>query len=174
MRAWCGVVCAQEAITLALRCLQRSRDKGTSRKAAVRVAATVLTRAAVDRGSKDNVTVVLVDLKQPEPGDAQPVGPSSGGCAAPTAASACGAAAGLARSSSLGAEAGCDCGTQQEQQEHGDAPPGLPSQVTLVGSALEQAMAVARAMALGGAPAPRAGEEGALGTAAAAPLQPGG
>ncbi len=55
-----------------MRCLQRSIDKGTSRKAAVRVAATVLTRAAVDRGSKDNVTVVIIDLKTPQPtaGDA--------------------------------------------------------------------------------------------------------
>lgn len=31
-------------------------------QSAARVAATVLTRAAVDRGSRDNVTVVIVDL----------------------------------------------------------------------------------------------------------------
>lgn len=33
-----------------------------SLQSAARVAATVLTRAAVDRGSRDNVTVVIVDL----------------------------------------------------------------------------------------------------------------
>lgn len=43
--------------------MQRAWERGSSRKTAVRVAATVLTRAAVDRGSKDNVTVVIIDLK---------------------------------------------------------------------------------------------------------------
>ena len=101
---------SQEACTLAKKCLQRARQRGSSRqvrlssltgasappttqpaprrlcdpplgpptppthhhththtpphrsKSAARVAATVLTRAAVDRGSRDNVTVVIVDL----------------------------------------------------------------------------------------------------------------
>ena len=57
----------QEAINLALRCLTRASEKGAKRKAAVRIAASVLTKAAVDRGSKDNVTVVIVDLKAPRP-----------------------------------------------------------------------------------------------------------
>ena len=35
---------------------------GASRQSAARIAATVLTRAAVDRGSRDNVTVLVVDL----------------------------------------------------------------------------------------------------------------
>ena len=56
---------AQEATDLASRCLQRALEKGASRKAAVRIAASVLTKAAIDRGSKDNVTAVMVDLFNP-------------------------------------------------------------------------------------------------------------
>ncbi|KAL4855612.1 putative protein phosphatase 2C 8 [Chlorella vulgaris] len=52
----------QEAVTLAKKCLGRARSRGSTRQSAARVAATVLTRAAVDRGSRDNVTVVIVDL----------------------------------------------------------------------------------------------------------------
>lgn len=52
----------QEACTLAKRCLRRARQRGASRQSAARIAATVLTRAAVDRGSRDNVTVLVVDL----------------------------------------------------------------------------------------------------------------
>lgn len=40
------------------------------RQSAARVAATVLTRAAVDRGSRDNVTVVVVDLSSASPEEA--------------------------------------------------------------------------------------------------------
>lgn len=36
---------------------------------AARIAATVLTRAAIDRGSRDNVTVVVIDLANRESGD---------------------------------------------------------------------------------------------------------
>ena len=54
----------QEACSLAKKCLLRARQKGSSRENAARVAATVLTRAAVDRGSRDNVTVLVVDLMQ--------------------------------------------------------------------------------------------------------------
>ncbi|GAX76229.1 hypothetical protein CEUSTIGMA_g3673.t1 [Chlamydomonas eustigma] len=53
----------KEAINLALRCMTRAWEKGAGRKAAARIAASVLTKAAIDRGSKDNVTVVFVDLK---------------------------------------------------------------------------------------------------------------
>uniref|UniRef100_A0A7S3QY04 protein-serine/threonine phosphatase n=1 Tax=Dunaliella tertiolecta TaxID=3047 RepID=A0A7S3QY04_DUNTE len=56
------VMSNQEAISLAMRCSARAAEKGASRKAAVRIAASVLTKAAVDRGSKDNVTVVIIDL----------------------------------------------------------------------------------------------------------------
>lgn len=51
------VLSNQEACTLAKRCLRRARQRHASRQSAARIAATVLTRAAVDRGSRDNVTV---------------------------------------------------------------------------------------------------------------------
>lgn len=77
----CGAYGAgQDAINLAMRCLHRAWEKGASRKAAVRIAASVLTKAAVDRGSKDNVTVVIVDLKAPKPvafGGVPPDGPEA-------------------------------------------------------------------------------------------------
>jgi hypothetical protein len=47
---------------LALRSIRRAQAKGASRKAAARVACTVLTKAAMDRGSRDNITVVIIDL----------------------------------------------------------------------------------------------------------------
>lgn len=56
------VMSNQEACNLAKKCLLRAQQRGSSRQSAARVAATVLTRAAVDRGSRDNVTVVIVDL----------------------------------------------------------------------------------------------------------------
>ena len=59
----------QEACNLAKKCLLRARQRGSSRQSAARVAATVLTRAAVDRGSRDNVTVVIVDLTAPRGDD---------------------------------------------------------------------------------------------------------
>ena len=58
------VLTNQEAVNLAQRCLKRARQRGASRQAAARVAASVLTRAAVDQGSSDNVTVVVVDLSR--------------------------------------------------------------------------------------------------------------
>ncbi|PNH04050.1 putative protein phosphatase 2C 8 [Tetrabaena socialis] len=64
------VMSNQEATNLCCRCIKRAREKGASRNAAVRVAASVLTKAAIDRGSKDNVTVVIVDLKTERPGAA--------------------------------------------------------------------------------------------------------
>ena len=60
------VLTNQEACSLAKRCLRRARQRGATRHSAARIAATVLTRAAVDRGSRDNVTVVVVDLSSGE------------------------------------------------------------------------------------------------------------
>ncbi|KAI8474166.1 MAG: CDC45-like protein-domain-containing protein [Monoraphidium minutum] len=62
------VFAAQEAVDLALRSSTRARARGASRAAACRVAAGVLARAAVTRGSRDNITVVVVDLKHADPG----------------------------------------------------------------------------------------------------------
>jgi hypothetical protein len=52
----------QAAVTLASRALQSAQQRGASRMAAARIAAKVLTRAALDGGSKDNITVMVVDL----------------------------------------------------------------------------------------------------------------
>lgn len=60
------VVDDQEACTLAMKCLERARQKGTTDAEAARLTATVLIRAAMDRGSRDNITVVVVDLKNCE------------------------------------------------------------------------------------------------------------
>ena len=65
----------QEAANLTIRCLTRAWEKGAGRKAAVRVAASVLAKAAMDRGSKDNITVVIVDLKSNAEGAAGPPPP---------------------------------------------------------------------------------------------------
>lgn len=54
----------QEVCSLAQRCLRRAQQRGASRHTAAKVAASVLTRAAIDQGSSDNVTVVVVDLSR--------------------------------------------------------------------------------------------------------------
>lgn len=53
----------EDATGLALRCLQRANNRGASPSAACRVAASVLSKAALERGSRDNITVLLVDLR---------------------------------------------------------------------------------------------------------------
>jgi hypothetical protein len=62
----------QDAVNLALRSMQRARERGASRMAACRVACTVLTKAAVDRGSRDNVTVRAACLPRAPPGEPRP------------------------------------------------------------------------------------------------------
>ena len=57
------VLSNQEACSIALKCLKRAKQKGATSSEAARLTATVLTRAAVDRGSRDNITVVVVDLR---------------------------------------------------------------------------------------------------------------
>eukprot|EP01024_Parvocaulis_polyphysoides_P019260 TRINITY_DN1869_c0_g1_i1.p1 TRINITY_DN1869_c0_g1~~TRINITY_DN1869_c0_g1_i1.p1 ORF type:complete len:587 (-),score=76.36 TRINITY_DN1869_c0_g1_i1:122-1882(-) len=53
----------QEACALALRCLHRAGLRGQDRRTATRLAANVLAKTAISRGSRDNVTVLVVDLK---------------------------------------------------------------------------------------------------------------
>eukprot|EP00879_Flechtneria_rotunda_P002671 GHRR01002876.1.p1 GENE.GHRR01002876.1~~GHRR01002876.1.p1 ORF type:complete len:464 (+),score=193.40 GHRR01002876.1:1182-2573(+) len=60
------VFSAQEATTLALRSMMRARHRGASASAACRISASVLARGAIERGSKDNITVIVVDLKRTE------------------------------------------------------------------------------------------------------------
>ena len=58
---WDTVSC-EEACDIALRCLLASKDK--SRNSAAKVAARVLVRSAISRGSQDNVSVIVVDLRK--------------------------------------------------------------------------------------------------------------
>ncbi|WIA23673.1 hypothetical protein OEZ85_000373 [Tetradesmus obliquus] len=62
---WDVFSCA-EATTLALRSTMRARERGASSSAACRVGASVLARGAIERGSRDNITVLLVDLRRGE------------------------------------------------------------------------------------------------------------
>lgn len=52
-----------EVCDLARRCFQRAKERGAAPETASRVAASVLMRAALDRGSNDNITVTVVDLR---------------------------------------------------------------------------------------------------------------
>lgn len=56
------VISDTEACDLAKRCFSRASQRGASKDTAARVAASVLMRAALDKGSNDNVTVIVVDL----------------------------------------------------------------------------------------------------------------
>ncbi|KAF6257193.1 phosphatase 2C-like domain-containing protein [Scenedesmus sp. NREL 46B-D3] len=58
------VFSCQEATTLALRSTMRARERGASVSAACRVGASVLARGAIERGSRDNITVLVVDLRR--------------------------------------------------------------------------------------------------------------
>ncbi|CAD7702594.1 unnamed protein product [Ostreobium quekettii] len=56
------VMSDEEASTLARKCLRRSKERETAPETAVRVAAKVLIRTAIDRGCRDNITVTVIDL----------------------------------------------------------------------------------------------------------------
>lgn len=58
------VVSDMEACALASRCFMRAQERDVSRDTAARVAASVLMRVALDKGSSDNITVVVLDLRQ--------------------------------------------------------------------------------------------------------------
>lgn len=55
---------SQEACSVTRRSLQRAEHRGASPELAARVAASVLMKAAVTRGSQDNTTVIVIDLHQ--------------------------------------------------------------------------------------------------------------
>lgn len=71
------VISDQEACTLAMKCLDRAQQKGATEADAARLTATVLIRAAMDRGSRDNITVVVIDLRTSKTARlrADPLGP---------------------------------------------------------------------------------------------------
>lgn len=60
------VLSNEETCQLAKRALARAGSKGANARAAAKVAATVLIRAALAKGSRDNVTVIVVDLRPPD------------------------------------------------------------------------------------------------------------
>ncbi|KAF8061168.1 ABI1 [Scenedesmus sp. PABB004] len=97
----------QEAASLALRSTLRARERGASAGAACRVGASVLARGAVERGSRDNITVCVVDLRRHEAAS-----PAPGSVAAVLAsqcsdASALGGRAGGARRKRTSCSGGC-------------------------------------------------------------------
>jgi protein phosphatase 2C len=53
----------QEAADMALHSLVAAEGQGLQGVAAVKKAAAALTKAALDRGTRDNVTVLVVDLR---------------------------------------------------------------------------------------------------------------
>lgn len=55
----------QEVVNIATRCLRRTAERGLSRRAGCRIAANVLARVALERGSRDNITAVVVDVRLP-------------------------------------------------------------------------------------------------------------
>ncbi len=59
-----NAVTSEEAVHIARRCLDRATGKGVGRASACRIAAKVLMRAATERGSRDNITVIVVDLQE--------------------------------------------------------------------------------------------------------------
>jgi hypothetical protein len=69
-----AVLSNAEAAEVVRRIVRRAAERGSGRAAAVRCAASALARYSRDRGSRDDITVVLVDLAQPAgQGQAQPV-----------------------------------------------------------------------------------------------------
>lgn len=50
------------AASLVQRAMARAQEMGAARASAARIAARVLTRAAIEAGSRDNVTAVVLDL----------------------------------------------------------------------------------------------------------------
>ncbi len=62
----------QEACSTALRAFEAGMAKGCSASDCCRKAASALAKSALDRGTRDNVTVIVVDLRvTPQQDDAQ-------------------------------------------------------------------------------------------------------
>lgn len=53
----------REVCDLTRKCFQRAQERGAEPEKASRVAASVLMRAALDHGSSDNITVLVIDLR---------------------------------------------------------------------------------------------------------------
>lgn len=133
---------------MALRSAHRARARGASRAAQMSVASGVLTRAAVQRGSRDNITVVVVDLRR---------GGFGGGCGG-TGAAGDGACVGAACGGGCSADGGAG---------DDDAAPSLAA-VLAAQCSEEVALAPRRSAARRGSRAGDGGGNGAGGAAAGA------
>jgi hypothetical protein len=123
------VLSCQEATTLALRSTIRARQRGASASAACRVGASVLVRGAIERGSRDNITVAVVDLRRREESFASVASVLASQCSSdltgfvPHGGGACGAGPQQAgggsrkRRSSSGNGDGDDADEQQQPQQ---------------------------------------------------------
>ncbi|GAX84473.1 hypothetical protein CEUSTIGMA_g11893.t1 [Chlamydomonas eustigma] len=69
------VFSCEEATNLASRCVNRSKERGMTLHGACRVAASVLTKTAMERGSRDNITVIVVDISLPNAAPSESEGP---------------------------------------------------------------------------------------------------
>uniref|UniRef100_A0A7S1WZX8 PPM-type phosphatase domain-containing protein n=1 Tax=Tetraselmis chuii TaxID=63592 RepID=A0A7S1WZX8_9CHLO len=88
------VLSNEETVQLAKKALKRAREKGASSRAATKIAATVLIRAALSKGSRDNITAIVVDLTSTHDSeDGSGSAPGEGGVAASRGAIARGASA---------------------------------------------------------------------------------
>ncbi|GAX72945.1 hypothetical protein CEUSTIGMA_g400.t1 [Chlamydomonas eustigma] len=58
-----GAISNEEAVSITKRCLDRAALEGILPDAAARIAAKVLTRAAMSKGSRDNITVIVIHLQ---------------------------------------------------------------------------------------------------------------
>jgi len=85
------VLSNEEAVALARKALARAGQKGADARSAAKVAATVLIRAALSKGSRDNITVIVVDLTSTHSGEL--AAPGEGGVAASRGAIARGGSA---------------------------------------------------------------------------------
>ena len=73
-----GVLSNEEAVSVTRRCLNRASNKGMTRTAAARIAARVLVYAALKLGSRDNITVLVVDLAREGSRPSSPQTPACG------------------------------------------------------------------------------------------------
>jgi protein phosphatase 2C len=99
------VLSNEETCQLAKRAIARAHAKGANSRTAAKVAATVLIRAALSKGSRDNITVIVLDLR-PHPMDPEIVNTIS----RPTSAGRIGAS-GPAAAVELSSASNCSTGS---------------------------------------------------------------
>lgn len=132
------VFSCQEAATLALRSTVRARQRGASSSAACRVGASVLVRGAMERGSRDNITVAVIDLRARQEEEGGRVASVASVLASQCSSDLAGWAA-LAAAAASGAQQQqqggsrkrrSSSGNDEEQQDGAYHPPAQPSHHT--------------------------------------------